>query len=86
MKKTLMFIIFTVTLSSLAVGCSTTSDWCRRGSVWPFSKPAPTVDDSFQMSYGMAMSDPCCPTMSCDPCTPTENCNGPSGSFYPTPN
>ncbi|MGL6225805.1 MAG: hypothetical protein ACRC10_04165 [Thermoguttaceae bacterium] len=74
MKKLMLIALFTVTLSTLSIGCSTTSDWCRRGSIWPFSKPAasttPVVSEGFIVPQTVCspMMDPCTPALCSDPC------------------
>lgn len=78
MKKTLALVGLVLFVSAMSVGCtiSSPSEWCKRGSLWPFNRNenAVATSESFivpqatPIYMNTSMPGCCVPSASMDPC------------------
>ncbi len=80
--KTIVKFSLLLAFVGLLAGCTSTSDWCRRGSVWPFSsRPAAAAPEEFVVPSQGYCSPPCTPALCNDPCSGGSY----SGGYSPDP-
>lgn len=87
MKKFVLFAVLVCAVSSFSLGCASTSDWCKRGSWSPFSRPAVSEAPIYYAPASTSYAMPAC----CDPCATVDPCGagsvpfsdpGPQGGVY----
>ena len=84
MKKATLLVCLIVCVSLFSLGCTISSptEWCRRGSIWPFSKPA---QETVMPAYTYMGSSNFCPPP-CDPCATIDPCADMGGQSFIMPN
>ncbi|MCL2306108.1 MAG: hypothetical protein FWC43_12260 [Planctomycetaceae bacterium] len=69
MKKTTLLVCLILFVSAFSLGCtiSSPSEWCRRGSLWPFKQSSQETIMMAPTSYS-PMPGCCDPCANIDPC------------------